>query len=177
MVTSMPEFKVEHEGVFQGCVEGKHTREPFPSSDSNTTDILQLVHYDLYSMFLVTSLGVYLYYAIFVDDFSRKTWTYFLKKKDKIFSWFRAFKALVENQTGKKIKTLRIDNGTEYESNEYNDYCREASIKREITTAYTPEQNGVAKRKNRSIIEATRAMLHDQGLPKFLWGEAANTVV
>jgi len=128
-------------------------------------------------MLPMTSLGGYLYYAIFVDDFSRKTWIYFLKNKDEVFTWFRSFKALVENQTGKKIKILRTDNGTKYESNEFNDYCREASIKRETTTAYTPEQNGVAERKNRSIIEATHAMLHDQGLSKFLWAKAANTTV
>eukprot|EP00253_Pinus_taeda_P015860 PITA_15860 len=96
---------------------------------------------------------------------------------DEFFTWFHAFKALVENQTEKKIKILRTDTGTEYESNEFNDYCREYGIKTETTTAYIPEQNGVAKRKNRSIIEATHAMLHDQGLPKFLWGEVANTTV
>ena len=79
-----------------------------------------------------------------MDDFSRKTWIYFLKKKDEVFSWFRSFKALVKNQTGKKIKILRADNGTEYESNEFNNYCREVGIKRKTTTAYTPEQNGVA---------------------------------
>ena len=72
---------------------------------------------------------------------------------------------------------MRIDNITEYESNEFNDYCKEDGIKRETTTAYTPEQNGVVERKNRTIIEATCAMLHDQGLLKFLWGEAANTTV
>jgi len=66
---------------------------------------------------------------------------------------------------------------TEYESNELNDFCGEVGIKRETTVAYTPEQNGVAEKKNRTIIEATRAMLHDQGLPMFLWGEAANTTV
>lgn len=82
----------------------------------------------------VNSLGGYLYYANFEDDFSRKAWIYFLKKKDEVFSWFHSFKALVENQTQKKIKTLRIDNGTEYESNEFNDYCREDGIKRETTT-------------------------------------------
>eukprot|EP00253_Pinus_taeda_P025599 PITA_25599 len=157
--------------------QGKTYRGPFPSSDSKTTDILQLVHSDLSDMLPVTSLRGYLYYVVFVDDFSRKTWIYFLKKKDEIFSWFRAFKALVENQTGKKIKILRTNNGTKYESNEFNDYCREARIKRETTTTYTPEKNGVVERKNRSIIEATHAMLHDQGLPKFLRGEATNNVV
>jgi len=177
MVTGMPEFKVEYEGVCQGCFEGKHTRGPFPSSDSKTTDILQLIHSDLSDAMPVNSLGGYLYYIIFMDDFSRKACIYFLKKKDKVFSWFCSFEALVKNQTGKKIKILRTDNQTEYESNEFKNYCREAGNKRETTTAYTPEQNSVAERKNRSIVEATRAMLHDQSLPKFLWLEAANTVV
>ena len=86
-----------------------------------------------------------------------------MKKKDEVFKWICSFKALVENKTGKKIKILRIDNGTEYESNEFNDFCREVGIKRENTTPYK-----VVERKNRTIIEATRAMLHDEGLPKFL---------
>eukprot|EP00253_Pinus_taeda_P009512 PITA_09512 len=85
--------------------------------------------------------------------------------------------ALIKNQTEKKIKMLRTDNGTEYESNEFHDFCKEAGIKRETTTPYTPEQNGVAERKNRMIMEAVWAMLHDQRLLKFLWAEAANTVV
>lgn len=148
-----------------------------PSSNSKTTYILQLVHSDLSGMLRVTSLGRYVYHVIFVDDFSRKTWIYFLKKKDEMFTWFCFFKALVENQTRRKIKTFRTDNGTKYESNEFNDYCREADIKRETTTAYTPEKNGVAKKNNCSIIEATCAMLHDQSLPKFLWGEATNTAM
>lgn len=76
-----------------------------------------------------------------------------------------------------KIKILRTDNGTEYESNEFHDFCNETGIKRETTTPYTPKQNGVAKRKDRTIMEVVRSMLHDQRLPKFLWDEAKNTVV
>lgn len=68
-----------------------------------------------------------------------------MKKKDEVFTWFRHFKALIENQSEKKIKILRTNNGTEYESNEFQDYCRDAGIKRETTTPYTPEQNGVAE--------------------------------
>ena len=177
VVTGMPEFGNNHEGVCKGCAEGKHTRGPFPSSVTKTSDILHLVHSDLSGMLPVTSLGGCSYYMTFTDDFSRKTWIYFLKKKDEAFMWFCTFKALVENMTGKKIKILRTDNGTEYESNEFKNFCREAGIKRETTTAYTLEQNGVAERKNRTIVEAARAMLCDQDLPKFLWGEAANTIV
>ena len=86
-----------------------------------------------------------------MDDFSRKTWIYFLKKKEKVFSWLCSFKALVKNETRKKIKILRTGNGSEYESNEFNEYCREVGIK-ETTTTYTPKNNGVAERKNCSII-------------------------
>jgi len=67
-----------------------------------------------------------------MDDLSRKTWIYFLKKKDKAFSWFHSFKALVENQTGKKIKILRTDNGTENELNEFKYYCREVGLRRRL---------------------------------------------
>jgi len=177
MVIGMPEFQVEKEGVCPRCAEGKPKRGPFPSSQSKTSDILQLVHSDISGMMPVNSLGGYSYYLTFTDDYSQKTWIYFLKMKNELFSWFRHFKALIENQTEKKTKILRTNNGTECESNEFHDFCKEASIKRETTTPYTPEQNGVAERKNRTIMEVVRAMLHDQRLPKFLWAEAANTAV
>jgi hypothetical protein len=90
---------------------------------------------------------------------------------------FREFRAQVENQTGKKIKVLRSDNGGEYTSNDFKDFCKEAGIKRELTVSYNPQQNGVAERKNRSIIGSARAMIHDQELPMFLWAEACNTTV
>jgi transposase InsO family protein len=83
----------------------------------------------------------------------------------------------VENQTRKKIKVLRSNNGGKYTSNEFNDLCARESIKRELIVPYNPHQNGVVERKNMAIIGATRAMLHDQGLPLFLWVEACNTVV
>ena len=76
-VTGMPEFRDDHEGICQGCAEGKHTREPFPSSVTKETDILQLIHSDLSGMLPVTSLGACSYYMNFTDDFSRKTWIYF----------------------------------------------------------------------------------------------------
>ena len=90
---------------------------------------------------------------------------------------FHTFKALVENQTGKKIEILRTNNGTEYETNEFNNICRESGIKRETRIVNTLDKNGVAERKNMTIVEVARAMLYDQGLSKFLWGEAANTAV
>ena len=119
----MPKFSNNHEGVCQGCAEGKHTRGPFPSSVTKTSDVLQLIHFDLSGMLPVTFLEGCSYYMKFIDDFSRKTWIYFLKKKDEAFMWFCTFKALVENLTRKKINILRTDNGTGYETNEFKNFA------------------------------------------------------
>jgi IS30 family transposase len=121
---------------------------------------------------LVTSLGGSLYYIIFIDDYSRKTCLYLLKSKYEVFSKFQEFKAEIKNLTNKKIKTLRIDNGGEYTSKEFIEFCKSAGIRRELTVPHNPQQNGVAERKNRSIEEMVKSVLNDQGLSMFLWGEA-----
>ena len=100
-----------------------------------------------------------------------------MKAKGEVFSKFKEFKAEVENLTEQKIKTLRSDNGGEYTSGDFTDFCKEAGIKREYTVPYNPQQNGVAERKNRAILEAMKAMIHDQDLPMYLWGEACNMAV
>jgi len=115
------------------------------------------------------SLGNFLYYVLLIDDYSRKTWIYFLKKKDDVFKKFKEFKALFGNIFERKIKVLRSDNGGEYTSKEFKYFCRETWIKREITTPYNPQQNGVVERKNKSIVKAMKAMIYDQGLPMHLW--------
>jgi transposase InsO family protein len=87
----------------------------------------------------VPSLGNFVYYVLFIDDYSRKRWIYFLKAKDKLFNKFQEFKALVENLSERKIKVLRSDNGGGYTSKEFKYFCREARIKRELTTPYNPQ--------------------------------------
>jgi transposase InsO family protein len=91
-----------------------------------------------------------------------------MKAKGQVFSRFQEFKALMENQTGKKIRVLRTNNGGEYTSKDFMDFCAGEGIRRELTVPYNPQQNGVAEKKNRAIVGAERAMLHDQGLPLFL---------
>jgi transposase InsO family protein len=125
----------------------------------------------------VTSLNGYLYYVLFIDDHSRKTWIYFLKNKDGFLAKFQEFKAQIENQTERKIKILRSNNGGEYTSKEFNSFCIESGIKREFKILYNPQQNGVAKRKNRNIIETMKEMIHDQSLPLTLWEEACMIAV
>jgi len=117
------------------------------------------------------------YYVIFIDDYSRKCWIYFMQKKDQTFSKFCEFKALVEKESGKKIKALRSDIGGEFVSQEFKDFCATEGIKRELMAPHSPQQNGVAERKNRTIVGEAQAMLHDQGLPLHLWAEACNTTV
>ena len=92
-----------------------------------------------------------------------------------MFERFKEFNAVVENLYEKKIKILRSDNGGEFTSNEFNDYCKEVGIKRELTIPYNPNQNGVAERKNRSIMEFLKSIIHDQDLPMYLWEEASRT--
>eukprot|EP00253_Pinus_taeda_P027346 PITA_27346 len=106
-----------------------------------------------------------------------KCWIYFIQKKDYTFLRFCEFKALVEKEFGKKIKALRSDNGGEYVSQQFKDFCATEGIKWELMAPHNPQQNGVAERKNRSIVGAARAMLHDQSLPLHLWAEACNTIV
>jgi len=101
------------------------------------------------------------YFVTFIDDHSRKTWIYFLKTKDEVFCRFKELKALVENLTGKKIIFLRLDNGGEYVDKDFTGLCTKEGIKREWTTPYNLEQNGVIERKNRAIVDAARAMMYD----------------
>jgi transposase InsO family protein len=85
-----------------------------------------------------TSLSEHVYYLSFIDDYSCKTWVYFLKSKDEVLGKFKEFKALVENLSKRKIKILRLDNGGEYTSNEFGSFCIDVEIKRELTTPYNP---------------------------------------
>jgi transposase InsO family protein len=94
-----------------------------------------------------------------------------LKSKDEVFSKFKEFKSLIVNLSERKIKILRLDNGGEYTSKEFVNYCKDVGIKRELTTPYNPQQNGVAERKNITIMEVVKTMIHDQDLPMCLWVE------
>jgi transposase InsO family protein len=160
----------------RGSAQGKNTKNHFPKSNSKAEGILELVHSDVCNPMPSTSLSGYVYYISFIDDYSRKTWVYFLKSKDELLGKFKEFKALVENLSEKKIKILRLDNG-EYTSKEFGNFCRDVEIKRELTTPYNPQQNGVAERKNRMTMEAVKTMIHDQDLPMHLWVEATRTTV
>ena len=106
------------------------------------------------------------------------TWVYFLREKSQVFEIFKKFKTCVEKQSGHYIKTIRSDRSKEYTSGEFNKFCEEKEgMEHQLTVGYTPEQNGVSERKNRTIMETTRAMLMEKGLSKTFWAEAVSTTV
>nr|XP_034893821.1 uncharacterized protein LOC118033088 [Populus alba] len=117
------------------------------------------------------------YLITFIDDYSRKTWVFFLMAKSEAYSTFKSFKARVEKETGSYIRSLRTDRGGEFTSQDFTDFCNEHGIQRQLTTAYSPQQNGVAERKNRTIMNIVRSILTAKQIPKTFWPEAVNWTV
>jgi hypothetical protein len=148
-VTGLPELKVDHEGVCNGCAQGKNTKKPFSKRDIKAEGFLELIHSDVCGPMPSSS----------------------------IIEKFKEFKALIKNLSERKINMLRSDNGGEYSSKEFVNFCKDVGIKRELTTPYNPQQNGVAKRKNRTIMEVMKTMIHDQDLPMCLWAEETMTTI
>lgn len=160
------------------CAKGKQTRKSFGKSETNTSKLLELIHSDVCGPMQTKSINRSRYMLTFIDDFSRMVFVFFLEQKNQVLSKFKEFKAFVENQTGEKIKTLRTDNGKgEYCSNEFDDFYKKHGIKHELTTVYTPEQNGVSERYNRTIIEKAKCMMFDAELDFQYWAEATNYAV
>jgi transposase InsO family protein len=130
IVTALPQFGIENQEVCRGCTLGKHTKTVFPNCDSRSAGVLDLIHTNVCGPMSRVSLSGCEYYVTFIDDHSRKTWIYFLKTKSEVFKRFQEFKALVENQTGRKIKVLWSNNGGEYTSIEFADFCTQQGIRR-----------------------------------------------
>ena len=176
-ITGVLVLSTKYDDVCKGCVLGKYIEASYSRSNKREKSVLGLIHSEICGPMSTRALGGGEYFVTFIDDHSRKTWIYFLKTKDEVFDRFREFKALVENLTRKKIEVLRSDNGGEYTDKEFKEFCASEDIRREWKTPYNPEHNGVAERKNRTIVGAAKAMLYDQDLPRFLWAEACNTTV
>jgi hypothetical protein len=174
MVESMSNCTLDFD-FCEHCIYGKQNRVRFPSGATREKGILELIHSDVFGPVPVPSLGKSMYYVSFIDDFSRNTWIYFLRNKSEVFDKFKEFKALVENETEKKIKVLRTDNGGEFCRNEFEEFCKKCGIARQKTTPYTPQQNGVAERMNMTLMEKARSMLNDAELGQELWAEAVGT--
>jgi hypothetical protein len=151
----------------------KQTRQPFPHSACWRADeTLELVHIDLCGPIDPPTVGGNKYFMLLVDDCSRWCVVYMLKTKDQAVEAFVKYKAEAENCTGNKIKTVRSDRGGEFLAHAFQDICVQAGIRRQFTAPFTPQQNGVVERKNRTVMEMARALLKSMSMPGRYWGEA-----
>lgn len=135
------------------------------------------MHADICGPIKPISNGKKRYFITFTDHFSRKTWVYFLMEKSEALAVFKSFKIHVEKETNSLIRVLRTDRGGEFTSQEFINFCDVNGIRRQLTATYTPQQNGVAKWKNRTIMNMVRSMISEKQLPKTFWPEAVNWTV
>lgn len=177
-----------------GCVLGKGHRQAIPKKAySRSTKLLELVHSDVNGPIEVPSLGGSRYFVTFIDDYSRWTTLYTMKAKSEVFNCFKQYHSYAEKHTGARIgsvnvikrtqktaqevQALRTDNGGEYLSNEFKSYIMEHGIQHQLTVAYTPQQNGVAERMNRTLMDCVRSLLLTAKVDKKFWAEALSTAV
>lgn len=176
--------------ICSGCAQGKAHSHPFKSSVRKTTRRLELVHSDVLGPIDPVSLGGARYIVTFIDDYSRWATAFPMRNKSEVFEFFKSFKTYSENNTGRKLGsltsvtkhpetlvTLRSDNGGEYLSLEFRRYLKNNGIKHELTVPGTPQQNGVAERFNRTLLELMRSVIAHRSLDKRLWGELVAAIV
>ncbi|XP_003376315.1 retrovirus-related Pol polyprotein from transposon TNT 1-94 [Trichinella spiralis] len=157
-----------------GCVLGKHHRESFQSRKYRPRAPGKLIHVDLCGPMHVTSLGGSKYFLVFKDDFSRYRRVFFLNRKDDVAQCLETF--LNESRTaGNTVECILSDGGLEFNNAHVKDILQRRGVAMRTAMPYTPEQNGVAERENRILVETGRSMLHSKDLPLSLWAEAVNT--
>ena len=164
------------EDFCEGCARGKAHRHPILRNDGpGSSEILGLIHSDLGGPMRTSTVSGCRYFVTFTDDKTRFKTLYLMKSKSETLEKFKEFEARVTVETGQRIKAIRTDNGGEYISKAFNDFCKGKGIARQFTAPYTPEQNGVAERLNRTLIESARCMLKHADMEDKYWGEAILT--
>ncbi|GJS16293.1 putative ribonuclease H-like domain-containing protein [Tanacetum coccineum] len=176
LVRGLPSKLFENDQTCVACQKGKQHRASCKSKTENSISLpLHLLHMDLFGPTFVKSLMKKMYCLVVTDDYSRFTWVFFLATKDETSGILKSFITGIENLVDHKVKVIRCDNGTEFKNREMNQFCEMKGILRQFSVARTPQQNGVAERRNRTLIEAARTMLADSKLPTTFWAEAVNT--
>ncbi|GKD28253.1 putative ribonuclease H-like domain-containing protein [Tanacetum coccineum] len=160
LVRGLPSKLFENNQTCVACQKGKQHRASCKSKTvSSINQPLHMLHMDLFGLTFVKSLMKKMYCLVVIDDYSRFSWVFFLATKDETSGILKSFITGVENLIDQRVKVIRCDNGTEFKNKEMNQFCERKCIKREFSVARTPQQNRVAERKNRTLIEAARTML------------------
>nr|GEU82249.1 hypothetical protein [Tanacetum cinerariifolium] len=176
LVRGLPTKVFENDNTCVACKKGKQHRASCKTKPVSSVDQpLYRLHMDLFGPTFVRSLNKKSYCLVVTYDYSRFTWVFFLATKDETSPILKTFITGLENQLSLKVKVIRSDNGTEFKNNDLNQFCGMKEIKREFSVPRTPQQNGIAERKNKTLIEAARTMLTDLLLPISFWAEAVNT--
>ena len=160
------------------CESRKMTRSKHPSKTiMPTTRPFELLHMDLFgpTHYAILTNVACLYGFVIVDDFSHYTWVHIIWYKSEVQNVFKRFSSRASTNFGIKIKHIRSDNGTEFKNTCLDDYLDELGITHELSAPYTPQQNGVVERKNRTLVEMARTMLDEYKIPRRFWPEAINT--
>lgn len=158
----------------ESCLKGKIHRLPYPVSNNVTSRVCEIIHADTCGPMEKPSIGGSRYFVVFKDEYSKYRQVFFVKTKDEIKSCIKNFISQAENETGNKIKIFRSDNGTEFINKEVREVFQNKGIIHQTSVTFTPEQNGVAERENRILVEAARTMLYAKD-PISLWAESVNT--
>ncbi|KAJ9553022.1 hypothetical protein OSB04_017067 [Centaurea solstitialis] len=176
LVSGIPMIKFEPDQMCSGCAQGKRKRASHPPKpEQGSKSPLSLIHMDLCGPMKTVSLAGRKYVLVIVDDYSRYTWTRFLKTKDETSNLIINFIKAVQVQLKLPVQTVRSDNGTEFKNQVLKGFYNSLGITQTFSAARTPEQNGVVERRNRTLVEAARSMLAQSQLPQYLWAEAVNT--
>lgn len=177
MVNGLDKLKIKKEIDFcESCIKAKQTRLPFPKhNEIRSTRVLELIHSDVCGKMSQTAYDGSNYFVTFTDDYSRATMVYCIKNKSDVLEKFREYKAMAEAQHGCKIAKLRVDNGGEYSSTDFKDFCKQGGIQINYTTPYNPEMNSISERLNRTLVEKARSMLIASGIQRKFWNEAIYT--
>ena len=169
--------KVEPYPICELCLQGKMTKNPFTRKGVRATDVLELIHTDVCGPLTHMARGGFFYFITFIDDHSRYGYPYLMKHKSESFEKFKEFCNEVEKQTRKCIKVLRSDRGGEYFLDEFKDYLKDNGIISQLTPPGTPQHNGVAERRNRTLLDMVRSMMSMSELPVSFWGYALETAI
>nr|GEW59005.1 putative ribonuclease H-like domain-containing protein [Tanacetum cinerariifolium] len=162
LVRGLPTKVFENDNTCVACKKGKQHRASCKTKPVSSVDqYLYRLHMDLFGPTFVKSLNKRSYCLVVTYDYSRFTWVFFLATKDETSSILKTFITGLENQLSLKVKLIRSDNGTEFKNNDLNKFCGMKGIKKELSVPRTLQQNGIAKRKNRTLIKAARTMLAD----------------
>ena len=157
------------------CELAKHERSVFRAHPYKKSTPFTLIHSDIWGPSRVPNLSNTRWFISFIDDYSKLCWIYLIKEKSKTFSIFKQFHSMVQTQFNSKIKIVCTDNGTDYFSNILRSYFKDNDIIHHSSCVNTPQQNGIAERKNRHLLEVAHTLMFQSNVPKHFWGEAILT--